>query len=194
MQENQHASSPVNRIVIVLAIASLVGMVGFFILRWKIEYAPVNWYQENFGFESGARCVAFTEPKFAVFFGDGGADEIFNRINSHSSSSRMTVNGYGTSSSSSGAFGRKTQYGKTTMWFLNGKCSMTVSHRGTKLTLADGRKFTLDGRTPLWLRCKSDGTIVQLDELPKGFVEFFESPPSDPGLIHSIKSWPEAFQ
>jgi hypothetical protein len=71
---------------------------------------------------------------------------------------------------------------------------MVVSARGTKLTLADGRKFTLDGQTPLWLRCKSDGTIVVLDELPEGFVEFFESPPPEPGLIGSVKSWPEVFR
>ena len=80
----------------------------------------------------------------------------------------------------------------------NGKCDnhcvMVVSEHDTQLTLADGRKYTLDGQTPLWLRCKTDGTIVQLDELPEGFVEFFESPPPDPGFYDRVKSYPEAFQ
>jgi hypothetical protein len=194
MQEHHSASPTVIRIVTVLAIVSVIGMVGFGVLYWKIEYVPVNWYQESFGFESKALCVAFVEPKFAVFLGDGGTDEVFNRINFYSSGSQMTVNGYGVSSSSSGFFARRTQHGKTTMRFLDGKCTMTLSHRGTKLKLADGREFVLDGQTPLWLRCKSDGTIVQLDELPEGFVEFFESPPPDPGLIGSVKSWPDAFR
>jgi len=195
MQEHHSTSPTVTRIVIVLAILSLIGFAGFGVLHWKAERTPVLWYQESFGFDySKAHCVVFLEPKLAFFLGDGGTDEVFNRIGSHSSTSRMTINGYGFSSGSSGIFGYKTQYGKTTMWFLNGKHEMVVSHRGTKLTLSDGREFTLDGQTPLWLRCKSDGTIVEMEELPEGFVEFFESPPPEPGLIGSVKSWPDAFR
>ena len=71
---------------------------------------------------------------------------------------------------------------------------MVISARGTKLTLVDGREFALDGQTPLWFRCKSDGTIIELDELPEGFVDFFESPPPDPGMLGLIQSYPEAFR
>ena len=201
MQEHHSTSPTVTRIVIVLAIVSLIGFAGFGVLHWKAERIPVLWYQESFGFDDSkshcvAYCVVFLEPKLVFFLGDGGTDEVFNRIGSHSSFSGITVNGYGvgTSSGSSEGFSFKTQPGKMTMRLLDGKHEMVVSRSGRKLILNDGRKFTLDGRTPLWLRCKSDGTIVELEELPEGFVEFFESPPANPGLIGSVKSWPEAFR
>ena len=194
MQENQHASSPVNRIVIVLGILSMIGMLAFGVFWWRIANTPVEWYYEAFGFDSGGKCCVFQEPKLAIFLGDGETEEVFDRIGSHSSISRITVNGNGHSTSTAGYFSIRTQSGKMTMESLDGKCTMVVSRHGTRLALADGRKFRLDGRTPLWLRCKSDGTIVQLDELPEGFVEFFESPPPDPGLIDSIKSWPDVFR
>ena len=60
-----------------------------------------------------------------------------------------------------------------------------------KLTLADGREFTLDGKTPLWLRCKRDGTFIELHELPEGFIEYFENNPHD---AESIKTYPEVFR
>jgi len=47
----------------------------------------------------------------------------------------------------------------------NQSCVMVISSRGTKLTLEDGRKFILDGKTPLWLRCRSNGTVIELDKL-----------------------------
>ena len=198
MQENQHASSPVNRIVIVLGILSMIGMLAFGVLFLRSYYAPVRWNYEYLRFASGPHCFVFLEPKLAIFLGDGGTEEIFDCING-CGSNIFDANGFRgsrgmTGSNSVEVFSYEGQGGKTIMRFGNGKCTMVVSRHGTRLTLADGRKFRLDGRTPLWLRCKSDGTIVQLDKLPEGFDEFFESPPSDPGLIDSIKSWPEAFQ
>jgi len=199
MQEQQPASPIVSRLITVLGILALVGIIGYFALRWKVEYAPVRWNGENFTFQSGPRCFVFHEPKLAIFLGDGGAEEVFDNINQCGYTNILTVNGFSTSSDSWGDgsvvfFSHTTQLGKMTMEFLDGKCGMVVSARGTKLTLADGREFTLDGKTPLWLRCKSDGTIVQLDELPKGFVEFFESPPSDSMMHTSVTSYPEAFR
>jgi len=192
MESQPNTSSPVTRVVIVLGIVSLLGMIGFFVF---VVLAPVKWTEESFQFASGPHCVVFPEPKLAFFIGDGGSDEVFDRIHGiFRNRGGFTVNNYiGFFSSSDSDFSHKTQGDKTTMRFCGGKGSLVVTHRGTKLTLADGRQFTLDGKTPLWLRCKSDGTIDKLDELPEGFVEYFVSPPA-PGMIRSIESYPKAFQ
>ena len=194
MDKKPNASSPVNRIVIVLGIVAIIGIIGYGVLL----LCPFHWTIESFFFASGQECVVFPELKLTIFCGDGGTDEVFKRID-----------GYGYNGFTIGDFsGRggylkcddieiysyKFQNGKTILQFFDGKGSAIVSRRGTRLTLPDGQEFTLDGKTPLWLRCKSDGTIVQLNELPEGFVQFFESPPPDPGYIEKVKSYPEAFR
>jgi len=85
----------------------------------------------------------------------------------------------------------KGKFNSKTVKFFNGKGVMVFTSRGTKLTLADGREYTLDGNTPLWLRCKPDGIFVELEELPEGFIEYFENNPRDAA---AIRSYPEAFQ
>jgi hypothetical protein len=130
-----------------------------------------------------------------VFLGDGGEEEVFQR-----------PVGFGAGIGTSGRSGRResgrevnvfsysNKRGKMTIEFLDGKCVMVVSKHGTKLTLADGREFMLDGQTPLWLRCKSDGTVVELDELPTGFADFIESPPPDHVWMSDAKSYPDVFR
>ena len=159
-------------------------------------FSSVGWKREHLHFRSGASCYVFHEPKLIFFLGDGGTDEVFDRIGGISGGT-FSANGFGVSTSGTRSdsieiFSSKTQRGKTTMQFLDGKHIVVLSHRGTKLTLADGREFTLDGKTSLWLRCKSDGTIEHLNELPKGFVEYFESPP--PGAIEATTISSEMFQ
>jgi len=213
MDEQPNTSYKIIRIVIVVALLSFVALrvTGSYIDQRKAEHTlkniKHNWHEEHFGFASGPRCHVFKELKLAFFFDDGGADETFDRINGHGQHSCLTGNSFttifgwknnGTATSSS----YQSQDGMVTMNSSHGysneksddQCVIAVSEHGTKLTLADGREFTLDGQTPLWLRCKSDGTIVPLNELPKGFVEFFESPPPNPGLIEKIEFYPEAFQ
>jgi len=195
--QDHHTSSPtVTRIVTVLGVASLIGLAVFGVLLLRSYYAPPIYGDEEYiQFESGSDCYVFCELKLAIFLGDGGAEEVFDRLGG---GVNVSVNDFGGISSlykngvSVVVFSH--ERGKTTIKFFDGKGEMVLSDRGTKLALADGREFTLDGRTPLWLRCKSDGTIVELEELPEGFVEFFESPPPDPGLIGSVKSWPDAFR
>ena len=188
-------TTPVTRVVMVLGIASLIGMIGYggFLLY------PVGWSNESFTFVSGPECAVIPDLKLTIFVGDDGPDEVFDRIDGYGYGGPTTI-GFGSGGNSSSVnndgiviYSHKTENSRITMQFFDGKGSLTVSRRGTKLTLADGREFKLDGKTPLWLRCKTDGTIVQMDELPEGFVEFFESPPTDPGLIRNVKSYPEAF-
>jgi hypothetical protein len=166
---------------------------------------PLNrteWTTESFAFASGPSCFVFVQPKVVLFFGDGGEEEIFDFIHPSGQSTVFVPPGLlGFSSGQSMANGVLVDSFTISFWgceithrFTNGDHVMVFSERGTKLTLADGRTFALDGITPLWLRCKSDGTVVVLDELPEGFVEFFEAPPDDPGLIESIKSYPDAFR
>lgn len=195
------ATSPIiNRIVItgmiVCGLVAIVAVIGFLAIR---SHAPVSWSVENIGFQSGVECYVFARPKLVVFLGDGGPEELFDSIDRCGHMGRINVNGlsfsFGESESDNfSVSASRIQHGKGEIAFLDGKCKMVISGRGTKLTLADGRKFQLDGKTPLWLRCKSDGTIDQLDELPEGFVEFFESPSPDPGMIESVESYPDAFQ
>ena len=205
MQENQNTSSPVNRIVIICGLVSIVVIIGFFVLQWKMKYTPVIWSEESFKFKSGAQCYVFREPKFAIFLIDDDTEEIFDRINQRNNNGKININGFSrlyisakyTQSKNGLTVIRSKTYqatgnGKVEMQFHNSK--MVISERGTKLTLADGREFLLDGKTPLWLRCKSDGTIDHLVELPEGFVEFFESPPPNPGMIGNVKSYPDAFR
>ncbi len=206
MQEQQSTSPIIGRIITVCGLVSLVAIIVFFVVRWRIvntsgemEYVTVKWERETFDFASGVRCHVFPEQKLAFFLGDGGDDEFFDNIKSRSFHTSMLktssgLSGSVTSSAKSG--GGETfsdQTGKMT-YFLDDKHLMVFSEGGTKLTLPDGREFTLDGKTPLWLRCKSDGTIDRLDELPKGFVDFFESPPPEPGLLGKVTSYPGAFQ
>ena len=198
MEQEQIVSSTVNRFMTIFGVAALF-LLGYVVFLWSIEHAPVRWSEENFSFTSGPHCFVFREPKLVVFLGDDGPEEIFNHIGSCGHSTGTNVNSF-RSGSGGQTIGKVKVYsfnsreGKMTMQFLDGKCTMVVSVKGTKLTLTDGREFTLDGKTPHWFRCKSDGTIIELDELPEGFVEFFESPPPDPGMIRLVESYPEAFQ
>ena len=197
MQEHHSTSPTVTRIVTVLAILSLIGFAAFGVFFLWMYYAPVDWDEEYFQFESGSSCYVFREPRLILFIGDDGPEEVFTSIGGYGNG-KFNANGFRNSgwhgSDLAKVFSYEGKGGIITMKFHDGKGEMVVSHCGTKLTLNDGREFTLDGRTPLWLRCKSDGTIVELEELPEGFVEFFESPPAEPGLIGSVKSWPEAFR
>jgi len=160
----------------------------------------MEWNEESFSFNSGPTVYVFQQPKLVVFLGDGGDEEIFDRIGSRGSRTGSFSTGFGHHGSGSHrsgdveVFASTSGFGKKTMWFLDRKHEMVLSERATKLTLADGRTFTLDGKTPLWLRCMSDGTVIELDELPEGFVQFFESTPDNPGMIGSIRSYPEAFR
>ncbi|MCL2624225.1 MAG: hypothetical protein FWD31_11225 [Planctomycetaceae bacterium] len=200
METQPNTSSLVTRVVIVLGIVSLLGMIGYGVFLYNIKSKPVYWRTELFYFRSGSACFVFCEPKLTIFCGDGGVEDVFDTINVHvggSDDARIAVSDFGSIVRSGGEkfFSSKTQRGKTTMRFYDGKCVMVVSHRGTKLSLADGRQFILDGQTPLLLRCKADGTIVQLNELPEGFVEFCESPPTNAGLNDVLKElYPKAFQ
>ena len=213
MDEQPNTSYKIIRIVIVVALLSFVALrvTGSYIDQRRVEHTlknnNPNWHEEYFGFAAGPRCHVFKELKLAFFFGDGEADEAFDRINDCGQHSRLTGNGFTTSfgwkNDGTGVLSSyQSQDGMVTMnsshGYSNeksdGQCVIAVSEHGTKLLLTDGREFTLDGQTPLWLRCKSDGTIVQLSELPKGFVEFFESPPPNPGFIEKIEFYPEAFQ
>ena len=194
------------RIVTVLAIVSMAAIIGFFVIRWRIESEPVGWHREFFNFKSGPHCLVFFEPKLAIFIGDGGTEEVFDYVNGYvggggiiaydGSSTYDFSRRSGRGGTQLGGVGYTTEHqrGKATLRFQNGKCSMVISERATKLTLADGREFILGGKTPLWLRCKSDGTIDHLDELPEGFVEFFKSPPTDSMMHTSVQSYPEVFQ
>ena len=190
MEPQVAKTTPVTRVVMVLGIASLLGMIGFGVF---VFLAPVKWRHDEFEFASGARCLVFAEPKLIIILGDGGDDEVFDRVNGSFYVAGFTVNNYlGYYSSSGKDLSLKTQGGKTTMYFPGEGGSLVVSHRGTKLTLADGREFKLDGKTPLWLRCKTDGTIVQLDELPDGFVELFKTSPHQ-RVNELMQQYPEAF-
>ena len=202
----QNTSPVVTRIVIICAIVSIAAIIGFFAIQWSVKSKPVSWRGEFFGFKSGPYCLVFPEPKLAIFIGDGGSEESFDSIDGCAGSDitaydgrfsydlRGRLSSRGSTKLGNVGYTRESQRGKTTLRFVGGKCEMVISERATKLTLADGREFQLDGKTPLWLRCKSDGTIDHLDELPEGFVEFFESPPPEPGLIWGVESYPEAFK
>jgi len=208
MQEH-HSASTVARIVTVLGVVSLIGLAVFGVCFWWSCFTPIYWQGDFFHFGSGPHCFVLPEPKLFLLINDGGDEETFDSIFTYSSTG-FDVNDsrFSRGKKSSGVISvfidenngttkiQSLEYlnSKIIMKFYDGKCVMVVSHRGTKLTLADGRELTLDGRTPRWLRCKSDGTIVELEELPAGFVEFFESPPPDPGFIGEVKSWPEAFR
>jgi len=169
-------------------------------LLWSVGFPWMEWNDENIEFRSGPTVFVFQQPKLVVFLGDGGDDEIFDQISGTGQSKGYFPTGFG---SIGGGYYKRVDVevfataggnGKLTMWFHDRKHEMVLSKRATKLTLADGRVFTLDGKTPLWLRCMSDGTVIELDELPAGFIEFFESPPDDPGFIELIKSYPDAFR
>ena len=198
MEQQAAKTTPVTRVVMILVIVALLGMIGYGVLYWRMERIPVIWDSESFDFASGPQCYVFIEPKLTIFIGDEGTDEVFDRINECGQHRGINVNRFVSTFESLKydnvvVSSYQFQDGTMTMRYLDGKFDMVVSHRGTKLTLADGREFKLDGKTPLWLRCKTDGTIVSLDELPNGFVEFFESPPPDPGNIGEVTSYPEAF-
>ena len=185
-----------NRLVTVIGVMSLVALLGygaFFAYRWQVENMPPRWNLEDFGFTSGTTVYVFLEPRLVFFLGDEGP---FDYINSHGSS------GF---SPGPGSSGRRTSgtnvvyayagdHRGTTIRFLDGKCEIRFNRKGTQLTLSDGREFNLKESSPLWLRINDDGTVVELDELPEGFVDFFESPPPSSGLLDMVKSYPEAFR
>ena len=186
-----------NRFVTVIGVMSLVALLGYgvlYVYRWQVENTPPRWYLEDFEFASGVAVYVFIEPRLVFFLGDEGP---FDYINSRGSSSGF--------SPGPGSSGRSTRDGSvifeyagnlsgTTIRFLDGKCEIRFNRKGTQLTLSDGREFNLKESSPLWLRINDDGTVVELDELPEGFVDFFESPPPDPGFLDSVKSYPEAFR
>jgi len=145
------------------------------------------WQTESITFSSDQRCYVFPGQKLVIFIGDEN-DAIFDYI------ANRGGGGLDISGSFGGSFGDgyaqctvHIHSGDVTMDFDNGKFVMVVTKHGTQLTLADGRGFCLDGQTPLRLRCRPDGTIVVLDELPPGFVEFFENPP--PHSAAMVSEW-----
>jgi hypothetical protein len=184
MEEKQTAPLTINKTVFRFAVLVVVLIILFLLL---MPFSPLPWSKEFFTFQSGPHCFVFPEPKLVILIGDDG-EEVFDYINSGSFGYPLP-----SESVSNGVvlFSCKGIFGNATIKFLNGKYVMNVSSRGTKLTLADGRTFTLDGKTPLWLRCKSDGTIIELDELPEGLIKFFETHPE---FSHNLESYPEAFR
>ena len=179
------------------AATGAVGIMALVVLFWP-QNQPLVWTEETIVFESGQRCYVFLEgisqnlePKFVVFFGDED-DAIFDRVADHDFAG-FNIGGGGNFRSVYTIY--TSRRGGMTMEFDNTNCVMVLSERGTKLTLSDGREFLLDGPTPLWLRYRPDGTIVVLDEIPQGFIDFFENPPPDPGFLRNVAvSWPEAFR
>jgi len=167
-----------------LCVAVLVALIAF---GWF--FYPIQWVKEIIEFDTGYRCYVFREPKLFIFLGDGGDEKIIDHsIYTNGTNVNLyfgMFSGYSQGSLSLGENGKGkniefysfvSMFGRMTMKFLDGKHVMVVSSRGTKLTLSDGRQFTLDGKTPLLLRCKSDGTVIKLNELPEGLAEYLESP------------------
>jgi len=185
-----------NRFVTVIGVMSLVALLGYgvlYVYRWQVENTPPRWTREHFTFGSEVTVYVFVEPRLVFFLGD---EKPFDRIGSHGMSSFYPGPG-GSGTSGSGThtiFEYAGDFHGTTIWFLDGKCKMRLNRRGTQLTLSDGREFNLKESSSLWFRINDDGTVVELDELPEGFIDFFESPPPDPGFLSSIKSYPEAFR
>ena len=193
-------TTPVMQVMKILGIVALVSIVVCFL---AMRYAPIHWTLESFSFASGQKCYIFAEPKLGIFLCDGGDDDVFEGNNGYHRG-KMNVNsifGFGDRWEQDGFVALPVRYGydrtgapTKTMYVLtiDDKYSMTVSERGTLLTLLSGREFMLDGKTPLWLCCKPDGTVVPLKEQPKGFLEFMKSPPPDSSIIKAIQSG-EAF-
>ena len=181
------------------AIAGVLVMFTIMFVCWR--FYPVFVVPqgiESFGFRSGPTCFVVIESKLVVFLGDGEG-EIFDNINSRAFAGgepRMLdffgrASGRSTNNNEE-IYSYTSQFGKMTMRFFDGKSKMVLSSFGTKLTLSDGRQFTLDGKTPLWLRLMSDGTVIELDELPEGFVEYFETHHASGTTM--IRSYPNAFR
>jgi hypothetical protein len=198
MEEKKTVSLTNNKTI--FRIAGLVVVLAALYFLWCGFFSALS--KEYIRFQSGAFCFVFIEPKLVIIVGDGGEEEVFDHFESCGLDNSIAGDpfycGFG-SSTTNGVVNHsyKRSFGRTTIEFLNGKYVMNFSLRGTKLTLADGRTFTLDGKTPLWLRCKSDGTIVELDELPEGLIEFFEVPSefARAGYNKSlVKSYPAAFR
>ena len=184
-----------NRFVTVIGVMSLVALLGYgvlYVYRWQVENTPTDWNLEIFEFTSGVSVYVYMEPRLVFFLGEEGS---FVRLCGRSEMSFRP--GYGSGIIQNDTDVIYVHIGDsrwTTMQFLDGKCIMRVNQKGTQLILSDGREFNLKESSPLWFRIKDDGTVVELDELPEGFVDFFESPPPDPGLLGSVKSYPEAFR
>jgi len=181
------------------AIATVVVLFTIVSICWRFPVFVVPQGIESFGFRSGPTCFVVIESKLVVFLGDGDGEEVFDRINSRSFSGGEPgiLDFFGRASGRSTSnneeiYSYTSQFGKTTMRFFDGKGKMVLSSFGTKLTLSDGRQFTLDGKTPLWLRLMSDGTVIELDELPEGFVEYFETHHASGTTM--IRSYPHAFR
>jgi hypothetical protein len=185
--------------VLVVLITGLLLCWGLYAVVWSKKTVESErwWSVKSFDFSSGAACCVLPDQKITFFIGDGGDDEVFDTISSHGTCGVLASSTSASSASGGCDFTLANQYGTITLAWFNGKCVMEIPPHRAELTLADGRKFTLDGKTPLWLRCKSDGAVVKLDEPPKGFVEYFESPVFhgfNESLEESIKSCSDAFR
>ncbi len=176
-----------------MAALTLLGVFVMLDLMRRDANVRAHWHLESFSIscDSGgyASVYIFVEPRIVIFLGE---DRGFNNV---------TSRGYQTFSlgSGNGSHGTLFVYDGDKKWthmeFLDGKCGMKIDHKGTKLILADGREFSLVGNEPIWLRCKDDGTITELDALPEGFLEFMERPITQPMDFRAdIESYPAAFQ
>ena len=154
------------------------------IAYYQHVYSRIYWSGEAFRFVSGPDCFVFREPKLVIFFDDENTEECFDHIDRGSWRSHRFVVSYlgGSYVSWHGHYNDEREFtlikirsdgeGDTAkirfgggIFASNRGCVMVISSRGTKLTLEDGREFTLYGKTPLWLRCKSNGTVIELDKL-----------------------------
>jgi len=186
----------VNTIGVVLLVL-LLAYAAFLGYRWKIENTPPTWTLETFELRPGQDVYVFMEPRLVLFLGDEGPFDWIGSRGEQTFCIGATGTGYSQRDTRM-IYQFSSNRRVTTMQFLDGKSEMKLNFMGaklgTKLTLDDGREFNLKESSPLWLRVKDDGTILELDELPEGFVEFFESPSPDPDLRKSIKSYPDAFR
>ena len=189
MQEH-HSASTVARIVTVLGVVSLIGLAVFGVCFWWSCFTPIYWQGDFFHFGSGPHCFVLPEPKLFLLINDGGDEETFDSIFTYSSTG-FDVNDsrFSRGKKSSGVISvfidenngttkiQSLEYlnSKIIMKFYDGKGEMVLSHRGTQLTLDDGREFTLDGEHRVGCDASRTARLSNWRNCPK-VLSSFSSP------------------
>jgi hypothetical protein len=187
---DQHYQSIWVNILCGIMLLSLLGCLYFL---WQASKKTFTWYVESITFDSGISCFVCMEPKLVFFSGPINTPNAFDRIRSHQSIHNITLG------SSMSGFMDKFKFHTVNKRIILEKqpdgSQITISKRGTSITLPDGQKFALNGKTPVFIYCDENGRFVKLDKLPIGFGEYFErSTPPGSDLKDHVKSYPAAFR
>ena len=166
-----------------LGVVLAIGVMLIWSTFWK-HNASIDWECDVFVFKhNGPICCFFYDvkshtPKLIILSCDDLNENTFDSLLSYNRN-RIRIGGFVGPGGDAKAndvivFAYEVlASGEVLLKFLGGDSVITLLEHGTRLRLADGRKFNLDSDTQVRLYIKPDGTIVEIDDMPRKLIDHY---------------------